>query len=175
QKFGPIQLSGNMQSLNIVRTPDASTFQYIMNRNVAHIRLDYDWLQGGKFYNKYDIPFIESSHLFLLYRGVYDSIYSTTPDVLQKEDIHGRAYGGLTYFQYAQQKGLGRNAVSLSGLPNAALDALKFENDLREAYADIKFRTIPLTVRAGRQQIVWGETDNFRMLDRANPLDLTWH
>jgi hypothetical protein len=30
-------------------------------------------------------------------------------------------------------------------------------------------------VRAGRQQIVWGETDNFRMLDRANPLDLTWH
>src|SRR5439155_1217260 len=46
---------------------------------------------------------------------------------------------------------------------------------LREAYADIKSRTIPLTIRAGRQQIVWGETDNFRMLDRANPLDLTWH
>jgi hypothetical protein len=30
-------------------------------------------------------------------------------------------------------------------------------------------------VRAGRQQIVWGESDNFRMLDRANPLDLSWH
>ena len=30
-------------------------------------------------------------------------------------------------------------------------------------------------MRAGRQQIVWGETDNFRMLDRANSLDLTWH
>jgi len=30
-------------------------------------------------------------------------------------------------------------------------------------------------VRAGRQQIVWGESDNFRMLDRANTLDLTWH
>jgi hypothetical protein len=27
----------------------------------------------------------------------------------------------------------------------------------------------------GRQQIVWGETDNFRMLDRANTLDLSWH
>src|SRR5205807_2765106 len=40
---------------------------------------------------------------------------------------------------------------------------------------DIKFRNLPLTVRAGRQQIVWGETDNFRMLDRANSLDLTWH
>ena len=39
----------------------------------------------------------------------------------------------------------------------------------------MKFRGIPLTIRAGRQQIVWGETDNFRMLDRANSLDLTWH
>src|SRR5439155_1033247 len=37
------------------------------------------------------------------------------------------------------------------------------------------FRNVPLSVRAGRQQIVWGETDNFRMLDRANTLDLTWH
>ena len=34
---------------------------------------------------------------------------------------------------------------------------------------------MPLSFRAGKQQIVWGETDNFRMLDRANPLDLTWH
>ena len=34
---------------------------------------------------------------------------------------------------------------------------------------------MPLSIRAGRQQVVWGETDNFRMLDRANSLDLTWH
>src|SRR5207247_615220 len=87
QKFGPIQLSGNLQTANIVRTPDQNTYEYIMNRNTAHVRLDYDWLQSGKFYNKYDIPFLESSHL----------------------------------------------------------------------------------------SIVWGETDNFRMLDRANSLDLTWH
>src|SRR5947208_547985 len=67
QKFGPIQLSGNLQTMDIVRTPDQDTYQFIMNRN------------------------------------------------------------------------------------------------------------LPLSVRAGRQQIVWGETDNFRMLDRANTLDLTWH
>ncbi len=40
QKFGPIQVSGNLQSMNIVRTPDVDTYQFIMNRNVAHIRLD---------------------------------------------------------------------------------------------------------------------------------------
>src|SRR5947209_4631882 len=149
QKFGPIQLSGNLQTANIVRTPDQNTYEYIMNRNTAHVRLDYDWLQSGKFYNKYDIPFLESSHLSVVWRGVYDSIYDTTPGFIQKEDNHGRAYSGL--------------------------DVVDFDKQLREAYADIKFRNIPLTVRAGRQQIVWGESDNFRMLDRANTLDLTWH
>src|SRR5438105_2778231 len=61
QKFGPVQLSGNLQTANIVRTPDQNTYEYIMNRNIAHIQLDYDWLQSGKFYNKYDIPVIDSS------------------------------------------------------------------------------------------------------------------
>src|SRR5438477_8774610 len=176
QKFGPIQLSGNAQSANIVRTPDVDTYQFIMNRNTIHLRLDYDWLQSGKFYNKYDIPFIESSHLSLIWRGVYDSIYNTTPGFIQKEDIHGRAYSGnLTLDQFRKLKGFSRNVLEISGLSKKDRDALKFDNQLREFYTDIKFRNLPLTVRAGRQQIVWGETDNFRMLDRANSLDLTWH
>src|SRR2546422_3204778 len=178
QKFGPIQLSGNLQTANIVRTPDQNTYEYIMNRNTAHVRLDYDWLQSGKFYNKYDIPFLESSHLSIVWRGVYDSIYDTTPGFIQKEDNHGRAYGGLDLFDFAKLKGgakFARSVLTLSGLSRRDRDALKFDNQLREAYADIKLRNIPLTVRAGRQQIVWGESDNFRMLDRANPLDLTWH
>src|SRR5215831_13718045 len=178
QKFGPIQLSGNLQTLNLVRTPDQSSYQYIMNRNIAHIRLDYDWLQSGKFYNKYDIPFIENSHLTILWRGVYDSIYDTLPDVIQKEDVHGRAYGGMDVYDFAKLKGgakFAKQTLGLGGLTHGERDALKFDNQLREAFTDIKFRNIPLTVRAGRQQIVWGETDNFRMLDRANSLDLTWH
>src|SRR5262245_59652355 len=182
QKFGPLQIAGNLQTTALVRTPDQSTYEFVSNRNVARIRLDYDWLQAGKFYNKYDIPFIESSHLFLLWRGVYDSVYSTTPGFVQKTDIHGRAYGGKNVYDYATQTGnfaTGRvypgNALELSGLTNQERDAFKFENVLREAYADIKFRGIPLSIRAGRQQIVWGETDNFRMLDRVNSLDLTWH
>src|SRR5690349_19787619 len=146
QKFGPIQLSGNLQSLNIVRTPDQNTFQYIMNRNVAHIRLDYDWLQSGKFYNKYDIPFIESSHLSVLWRGVYDSIYDTTPGFIQKEDIHGRAYSGnLTLDQFRKLRGFSRDVLEISGLSHADREGLKFDNQLREFYADLKFRNLPLT------------------------------
>src|SRR5947199_10629890 len=94
QRFGPVQLSGNLQSQNLVRHPDASTYEYIQNRNTAHVRLDYDWLQAGRFYGKYDVPFVESSRLLLLWRGVYDSVYDLTPGFVQKEDIHGRAYGG---------------------------------------------------------------------------------
>jgi hypothetical protein len=174
QKFGPLQLSGNLQSQNLIRTPDQSTYQFIQNRNTAHIKLEYKWLEGGQFYNKYNIPFIENSNLFVLWRGVYDSIYDLTPATLQKEDIHGRSYGGLDVWQYAKTTGTA-SALYLRSLGNGAREALAFDNQLREAYADLKFRTIPLTVRAGRQQIVWGETDNFRMLDRANALDLTWH
>jgi len=147
-----------------------------MNRNTVHLRLDYDWLQAGKFYSKYEIPFIESSHLSVLWRGVYDSVYDTTPGFFMKEDIHGKAYAGnLTLDQYRRVKGFPSSVLKLDGLTSEERNTLKFENELREFYTDIKFRNLPLTVRAGRQQIVWGESDDFRMLDRVNTLDLTWH
>src|SRR5256886_10383100 len=151
QKWGPIQLSGNLQTQNLVRRPDYARYEFIQNRNTARIQLDYDWLQGGLFYNKYNIPFIESSHLFLVYRGVYDSIYDTTPGFIEKEDIHGRAYPGLRpgqfldVFDRATKIGvpdaaggftkLRRNQLSISGLTHGERDALKFDNQLRDAYA----------------------------------------
>src|SRR5437773_2750439 len=77
---------------------------------------------------------------------------------------------------FATQK-VGPRFNDLSDFSKGARDALKFENVLREAYVDIKFRG-PLSgfsLRAGRQQIIWGESDGFRMLDRVNNLDLSWH
>ena len=49
----------------------------------------------------------------------------------------------------------------------------QFEYKLREAFVDMVLP--PFTLRLGRQQVVWGETDNFRALDVINPLDLRWH
>jgi hypothetical protein len=49
----------------------------------------------------------------------------------------------------------------------------KFEYKLREIYTDMAIP--PFALRVGRQQVVWGETDNFRALDVINPLDLRWH
>jgi hypothetical protein len=46
--------------------------------------------------------------------------------------------------------------------------------ELREFYADF----LPLdwlSFRIGRQQIAWGETGSFRLLDVINPVNSTWH
>ena len=48
-----------------------------------------------------------------------------------------------------------------------------YEAKLREGYFD--FVLPPFSLRLGRQQVVWGETDGFRALDVINPLDLSWH
>jgi hypothetical protein len=176
QRFGALEISGNLQSQNLIRTPNAGDLEFIMNRNTAHVRLDYDWVERGRLIGRYELPFVERSHLFLLWRGVYDSIYDVTPGFVEKEDFHGKAYAGKGYFDYATQvRGLDRHRLTLDSLTDDARDALKFDNQLREAYFDLRLRGIPLTVRAGRQQIVWGESDNFRLLDRVNALDTTWH
>ena len=49
----------------------------------------------------------------------------------------------------------------------------EYSYSLREAFVDLILP--PFSLRLGRQQVVWGETDNFRALDVINPLDLSWH
>src|SRR5512140_1486518 len=85
QKFGPLELSGNLQSQNIVRNPDVDQYHLIQQRNTFRARVDWDWLQRGKLIDRFDLPFIASSKLFLLYRGVYDSIYDYTPSFTERD------------------------------------------------------------------------------------------
>ncbi|MGR8918112.1 MAG: DUF1302 family protein [Gammaproteobacteria bacterium] len=49
----------------------------------------------------------------------------------------------------------------------------EYETKIREVFVD--FLLPPFSLRLGRQQVVWGETDQFRALDIINPLDLSWH
>lgn len=49
----------------------------------------------------------------------------------------------------------------------------RYEATLREAFVDLVLP--PFSLRLGKQQVVWGETDGFRALDVINPLDLSWH
>jgi len=48
------------------------------------------------------------------------------------------------------------------------------EFDLREFYLDV-YPTDWLSFRLGRQQVTWGETGQYRLLDVINPADNSWH
>lgn len=54
-------------------------------------------------------------------------------------------------------------------LPDALQNPTRSE--LYEAYGDISFLGGAVSLRGGRQNLSWGETDSFRLLDRINPLD----
>jgi hypothetical protein len=207
-KYGPLQISGNVDSYNLVRTPDIgwnptqgwNKVQYVMNRNALRVRIDWDWLQNGRLIDRFDLPFIERSKLYLLYRGVYDGFYdiaSTDPQVGQTryDDLVGGPIAGNAPGQCVGgacgDPSKGNVSYDASGnlLPpqRALLPGTysrfngqdrtnnKFENRLREAYVDFKIKNAPLSFRIGRQQIIWGESDQFRVMDCWNPLDIGWH
>jgi len=79
---------------------------------------------------------IRRAHFVALYRGVYDSIYDFQPGPRQEA------------FPY---RGRARRDGKLSDLTRARPMPLRFESIFREAYSDIEFATIPLTLRLGRQ------------------------
>jgi Protein of unknown function (DUF1302) len=157
-RYGPFEVSGNVSAQQLIRfNPDIDTYALVQQRNTLKLRLDYQLMERGRLADRIDVPLLDRAKLFLLYRGVYDSVYDATPGFAQR-DIYGQ-----------------RVAARLDDFTTATRNSLKFEDQLREAYIDVAFKKIPLSFRLGRQQIVWGETDNFRMLDRVNALDLTWH
>jgi hypothetical protein len=186
-KFGTLQLSGNFETENSIRTPDLSTADFVMNRNTARIRVDWDWVDRGRFMDRFDVPFVKRSKLYLLYRGVYDGVYDLGPG--------GRQVGITRFDDLVGGPLTGNRAGSLSAdcdpassppgaclreglytrMSHDARAAAKIENRLREAYVDLKLEDAPLSFRVGRQQVIWGESDQFRLMDVWNPLDLSWH
>jgi hypothetical protein len=177
-RYGPLQLSGNVETYNLVRHPNGETFQFIKNRNTARLRVDLDWVQNSKFLDKVDIPFIDRSNVFLLYRGWYDSFYEIEPGGNQigqtaKDDKVGGPIGGNGQGNLDSAGNLRSGPYSRYNEHNRT--AHKRDNSLRELYVDAKIKDAPLSFRVGRQQVIWGESDLFRMLDMWNPLDLTWH
>ena len=156
-RYGPLELAGSVAAYQLIRHPDIDEYNFIMQRNTVLLRADLSMIEKGRMLDQVNIPGIERAKLYVLYRGVYDSVYDYTPGFDQK-DIWGKKIN-----------------IELGELSSSTRDRYKWENRLREAYIDFDVAELPLNFRIGRQQIVWGETDNFRMLDRVNPLDLTWH
>ena len=156
----PLSFSGNVQTQQIFRHPEVDKWSIVQQRNTVRLRLEYDWVRGGRILDRFHLPWIKSAHFVGLYRGVYDSVYDFRPGPRQ---------------EIVPYKGRAGRGDSLANLDRGAAQALRFESDFREVYTDIELADIPLTLRLGRQMIVWGESDNLRILDRTNALDATWH
>lgn len=190
-KYGDVEISGNFETQNLIRHPDIDEVQFIQNRNTVRVRIDWKWLKDGRFIDKFDVPWIRRARLFLLYRGVYDGFYDIAPggnqvgQAVEDDRIGGPIIGNRigTCLDPATGKKLagadcGPGTVLRPGrysrYTENTRDTLKFENILREAYVDLTLRDVPLNLRIGRQQVVWGEADQFRLADIWNPLDVSW-
>ncbi len=157
---GDLELAGHIRTTNIIRHRSFEEMAFIMQRNSVKLRLEWKWLKNGKAFGR-NIPWLKRSDFFMLARGVYDSIYDIRPGQIERENLRGVP--------------LTAREVSLDTIDDSVRDRIKWQFDIREAYFDFYFKKLPLHLRIGKQQVVWGETDGFRMLDRANPLDLSWH
>ncbi len=153
---GAIEPWGCLQTQNIVRHPDIDEFHFVQQRNTLRLGVR----AGLSSHAPGVAAAIDEAALTIAYRGVYDSIYDYTP-IVRERDLRGRKPSR------AAQRDLG-------DLSRRERDALKFSSDLRAAFVDLRTVT-GLRLRLGKQQLVWGEADLFRMLDRANPLDTSWH
>src|SRR5437870_12948730 len=89
QRYGPVEMSGNLQSQNLVRHPDDAHFQFIQNRNTAHLQLEYDWVLAGQFSDTFTITFNGRSRPTIKYRRFSHSIDGTRPDTNEKGAVPG--------------------------------------------------------------------------------------
>ena len=86
---------------------------------------------------------------FVTYRGEYDGVWDYGPDVFSENFVRNSA-----------------------GDPLHTRQRLRHRHRLFEGYID--FTKGPLFIRLGRQNLSWGETDVFRLIDQINPLDASF-
>jgi hypothetical protein len=184
-KYGPIELSGSIDSQNLFRAGQIDKWQFVQDRNTALLRLDYDWLEQGKFIDRYDVGFIKSSKLYVLGRFVYDGFWGIAPGgrqtgVTSLDDLVG---GPVSGNQFGATRTTGCPA-GISPCPEPGLYSRinssqrydkSFDNTLREAYIDLSLRDAPINLRLDNQQVIWGESDQIILMDIINSIDLTWH
>jgi hypothetical protein len=102
----------------------------------------------------------------LSYRGEYEGIYDFGPKSFSQN---------LESLQEIQEI-LRRDGTSpdvaqtiLSQQRHRLREVASYRNRLFQVYGDIEWG--PIFLRVGRQNLAWGETDVFRLLDNINPID----
>ena len=109
---------------------------------------------------------IDSLDYFVTYRGEYDGVWDYGPDVFSER------YPLLTDCD-VPTKAKHKRPFSFEGCSRSdPRGRLRHRHRLFEAY--VNYTSGPLFLRIGRQNLSWGETDVFRLLDQINPLDASF-
>jgi hypothetical protein len=137
-----LEIQGFFEVKTGLRTPEFKGAELEMQRNTLQLESRWEFLREHELFGLDTGP-LEQASLFVIGRGVYDSVYDL------------------------------RNSFRGKSFSDNERDRLRTEYMVREVYGE--FLVPPFTLRLGRQQVVWGESDQFRALDVINPLDFRWH
>jgi uncharacterized protein DUF1302 len=139
---------------------DFNHWDLVEQRNLADIRPDYHMIKNYKLLGRFDTLFIKDGDFFAFYRPWYDSIGSIKN--------FGRANPNTDRIPYTQ------NTYALGLVPANNIQQEYFKDDLREYYAQLNF-TDNLSVRIGKQQVIWSEADALSGTEVTNPVNAQWH
>lgn len=143
-----------------LRTPFHS-WNMLQNRTFVQMELRQSLIELIEGRSKGPLSFLETPlaplrllapddmDYFVTYRGEYDGVWDYGPDVFSENFVRNAAGDKLDTRQ-----------------------RLRHRHRLFEAYVD--YTKGPLFLRIGRQNLSWGETDVFRLLDQINPLDASF-
>jgi hypothetical protein len=140
------RVSFRLQDSQGYTAPELSVGDLVQWRNIAYLEVKHDLRELMK-----TIDFTKPLHRWgvnvkyrIVGRFMYEAVYNVGPEALR--EVRERD---------------GEN-----------IDNFKQAYDLWECYTDISKG--PAFMRIGRQNLSWGETDVFRLLDMINPLDDTY-
>ena len=125
-------------------------FEWVQWRNEMRVEYEYQDLvstEGGLFGRNIKIPGVRRADFSFMYRGRFDPVYEVRD---KYDDMYPRSVKQQKAFTFP-------------------------ENGFREMNLDVDFGDVMghrLSMKLGKQQIVWGESDLFRSIDIANPLRL---
>jgi len=143
--------------------PYSGAGNLIQNRYFLELRWNHDLLDWWSDVLPKNVTAFKYN---LSYRGEYEGIYDFGPSAY-KNNLESRQEIEQALLQggYSLESATFRLQRTRNRLRNVA----SYRNRLFQAFVD--WEQGPVFVRFGRQNLVWGETDVFRLLDNINPTD----
>jgi len=143
--------------------PYSGAGNLIQNRYFLELRWNHDLLDWWSDVLPKNVTAFKYN---LSYRGEYEGIYDFGPSAY-KNNLESRQ----EIEQALRQGGYSLESTTfrLQRRSNRLRNVASYRNRLFQAFID--WEQGPVFVRFGRQNLVWGETDVFRLLDNINPTD----